>query len=243
MAERRVFHRLRPRLHRRHEVGDVRVGRRRGPPIASSRCRRCSVAGASATATRRPALSDRRSTRARRPPAHDATTQRLSSCGDSGVNVSPPSRRARLPFVPRISSPEAVPSALLNVHVRLAVMPSGYMQQRVDGVRHFVRRLVPVVRAGRHHRRRRLEVEGVVVPRHEVHEQVRRDAAGVVPVAAPPEEPVQIERPLRRRAEELLPVDRRRTRIGRNRIEPRAAGASCGCTRHAPSSPARACRR
>ena len=56
-------------------------------------------------------------------------------------------------------------------------------------------------------------------------EQVRRDAARVIPVAAPPEEAVQIERPLRRGSEELIPVHRLRAGIRWNRVQPRAAGA------------------
>ena len=58
----------------------------------------------------------------------------------------------------------------------------------------------------------------------EVDEQVAGDARPVVPIAAPLEEPLRVEWALRRAAEKRLPVHGLRAGVGRDRVDPGAAG-------------------
>src|SRR3954470_9140220 len=58
---------------------------------------------------------------------------------------------------------------------------------------------------------------------NQVKKQVSRQSLAVIGEAAPAEKPHRVKRPLRRIAEESIPINRLLARIRRNRIDPRAA--------------------
>ena len=87
-----------------------------------------------------------------------------------------------------------------------------------------VARVLPAVElARRHHPFRHLGIHDEVDGRHQVHEQIRGNAAGVIPVTAPAEKALQAVRVVGSRPEELFPVHCIRRRVRRNGIDPGAA--------------------
>src|SRR5262249_56023795 len=76
--------------------------------------------------------------------------------------------------------------------------------------------------AARDGARRPVRVEHEMDAREQVHEEVARYTGAVVAVIAPAEQTHGLEGPLRRAAEEAVPIDRLLRRVGRNRILPGA---------------------
>ena len=99
----------------------------------------------------------------------------------------------------------------------------GILEHRVDRVWHLVRALVQVVLPHRRHAGRHLRVHQEVDAGQQVHEEVGRDPARVVPVGPPAEEALQAEGPPRGRPEKGCPVDGLLVGVGRDRIEPGSA--------------------
>src|SRR5262249_57811203 len=76
--------------------------------------------------------------------------------------------------------------------------------------------------AARDGARRPVRIEHEMDAREQMHEQVARYAGAVVAIIAPAEQTHGLEWPLRRAAEEPVPIDRLRRRVGWNRILPGA---------------------